>query len=130
MPWLCPIGRNMAELDAALSSVNMVIAWGIRVIDLRTNSATVHKWVGDALSGRSRLRTNAHAELLIRRRVDIIRELVTEFESTITVKLVKTNENPADVMTRMPKEWRRARRAEEEAEVVTGAPPARWWLQW
>ncbi|KAF0297012.1 hypothetical protein FJT64_005559 [Amphibalanus amphitrite] len=126
--WLRPETKaamhiNMAELDAALSGVNMAIAWGIRVIDLRTDSATVHKWVGDALSGRSRLRTKAHAEMLIRRRVDIIRELVAEFQLTITIKLVKSDENPADEMTRVPKEWLRACRAEEETATATGAVP-------
>ncbi|XP_043206644.1 uncharacterized protein LOC122372990 [Amphibalanus amphitrite] len=114
---------KMAELDAALSGVNMAIAWGIKDIDLRTDSATVHKWVSDALSGRSRLRTKAHAEVLIRRRVDIIRELVTEFQLTITIELVKTDENPANVMTRVPKEWLRACRAEEEAGAITCAAP-------
>ncbi|XP_043196249.1 uncharacterized protein LOC122367307 [Amphibalanus amphitrite] len=126
--WLRPETKaamhiNMAELDAALSGVNMAIAWGIRVIDLRTDSATVYKWVGDALSGRSRLRTKAHAEMLIRRRVDIIRELVAEFQLTITIKLVKSDENPADEMTRVPKEWLRACRAEEETATATGAVP-------
>ncbi|KAF0313668.1 Pyruvate kinase [Amphibalanus amphitrite] len=75
--WLRPESKaamhiNMAELDAALSGVNMAIAWGITIIDLCTDSATVHKWIDDALTGRSRLRTKAHGEMLIRRRIDVI----------------------------------------------------------
>ncbi|KAF0307460.1 hypothetical protein FJT64_021224 [Amphibalanus amphitrite] len=42
---------------------------------------------------------------------------------TITIKLVKSDENPADEMTRVPKEWLRACRAEEETAAVTGAVP-------
>ncbi|XP_045105180.1 uncharacterized protein LOC123500556 [Portunus trituberculatus] len=68
---------NMAELDAAVRGVNLAIAWGMRTIDLRTDSATVYRWIDDALSGRARLRTKAHGEMLIRRRVDVIRQLVT-----------------------------------------------------
>ena len=120
--WLRPEPKaamhiNMAELDAALSGVNMAIAWGIREIDLRTDSATVRKWIGDALSGRSRLRTKAHGEMLIRRRVDVIRELVTEFQLSMTVTLVRSEHNPADTLTRVPKEWLRADRPEK------GPPP-------
>ncbi|KAF0295372.1 hypothetical protein FJT64_000618 [Amphibalanus amphitrite] len=63
---------NMAELDAANRGVNLAVAWGARTIDLRTDSATVHRWLDDAISGRARLRTKAHGELMIRRRVGII----------------------------------------------------------
>ncbi|KAF0299565.1 hypothetical protein FJT64_027718 [Amphibalanus amphitrite] len=90
--WLRPESKaamhiNMAELDAALSGVNMAIAWGITIIDLCTDSATVHKWIDDALTGRSRLRTKAHGEMLIRRRIDVIRQLVEEFNLRLTVVL-------------------------------------------
>ena len=99
--WLRPESKaalhiNMAELDAALSGINMAIAWGITAIDLRTDSAAVQKWIGDALSGRSRLRTKAQAEVLIRRRVDIVRELVREVPLRMTIELVKSEDNPAD----------------------------------
>ena len=124
--WLRPESKaamhiNMAELDAALSGVNMAIAWGVRDIDLRTDSATVQKWISDALSGRSRLRTKAHGEMLIRRRVDVIRELVKEFQLAMTVSLVRSEHNPADALTRVPKEWLRAVRSEEESSQLVAA---------
>ena len=42
---------NMVELDAAIRGVNSAVAWGMREIELRTDSATVHRWVDDALTG-------------------------------------------------------------------------------
>lgn len=96
---------NMAELDAAVRGVNLAIAWGMRTIDLRTDSATVYRWIDDALSGRARLRTKAHGEMLIRRRVDVIRQLVTELELVMSVTLVRSSENRADALTRVPGEW-------------------------
>ncbi|XP_037073399.1 uncharacterized protein LOC119094446 [Pollicipes pollicipes] len=54
---------NMAERDAAIRGVNLAVAWGARTIGLRTDSATVHRWLDDAISGRARLRTKAHAPL-------------------------------------------------------------------
>ncbi|XP_045101484.1 uncharacterized protein LOC123498445 [Portunus trituberculatus] len=96
---------NMVELDAAVRGVNLAIAWGMRTIDLRTDSATVYRWIDDALSGRARLRTKAHGEMLIRRRVDVIRQLVTELELVMSVTLVRSSENRADALTRVPGEW-------------------------
>ena len=98
---------NMAELDAAVKGVNLAIAWGMRAVELRTDSATVHRWIDDALSGRARLRTKANSEMLIRRRVDLIRQLADEMKLSLTVTLVRSEENRADVLTRVPKEWLR-----------------------
>ena len=95
----------MAELDAAVRGINLAIAWHMRVIELRTDSAAVHRWVDDALSGRARLRTKAHGEMLIRRRVDVIRQLVSELELSLTVSLVRSAENHADVVSRVPRDW-------------------------
>ena len=96
---------NMAELDAAVRGLNLAIAWGAKVIDLQTDSATVHRWVDDALSGRTRLRTRAAGEILIRRRIGLIRQTVEEMELKVTVTLVRSAENRADALTRVPKDW-------------------------
>ncbi|XP_043211053.1 uncharacterized protein LOC122375611 [Amphibalanus amphitrite] len=98
---------NMAELDAALRGINLAIAWGMRVIELKTDSATVHRWLDDALSSRARLRTKAHGEMLIRRRVDIVKQLVAEFNLHLTVTLVKSADNKADCLSRVPAQWLR-----------------------
>lgn len=110
---------NMAELDAAVRGVNLAIAWGMRNIELKTDSATVHRWVSDALSGRARLRTKAHGEMLIRRRVDVIKQLVAELGISITVSLVRSAQNRADILTRVPSEW--VREDGRPAEAVTAA---------
>ncbi|XP_043240078.1 uncharacterized protein LOC122390810 [Amphibalanus amphitrite] len=98
---------NMAELDAAIRGINLAVAWGARRIDLRTDSVTVKRWIDDAISGRARLRTKASGELLIRRRVAIIRQLVIELELRLTVALVRSADNRADALTRVPREWLR-----------------------
>ncbi|XP_043232536.1 uncharacterized protein LOC122386889 [Amphibalanus amphitrite] len=96
---------NVAELNAAVRGINVAVAWDMRVIDLRTDSVTVHRWINDALSGRTRLRTKAHGEMLIRRRVDMIRQLVDELELSLSVTLVRSAANRADELTRVPKDW-------------------------
>ena len=98
---------NMAELDAALRGLNLAIAWKMTVIELKTDSSTVHRWITDAISGRARLRTKAHGEMLIRRRVDTIKQLVEELKIDLTVTLVRSAENKADCISRVPAEWLR-----------------------
>lgn len=98
---------NMAELDAALRGLNLAIAWEMQVVELKTDSSTVYRWLDDALSGRARLRTKAHGEMLIRRRVDIVKQLVAEFDLQLSLTLVRSAENKADCLSRVPAEWLR-----------------------
>ncbi|KAF0293263.1 hypothetical protein FJT64_008856 [Amphibalanus amphitrite] len=123
--WLRPSGSsahiNMAELDAAVRGLNLAIAWGATEIELRTDSATVHRWLSDALSGRTRLRTRAAGEMLIRRRVSLIRELTEELQLELTVTLVRSAENLADALTRVPKDWVREQSAADGVPAEAAA---------
>ena len=96
---------NISELDAALNGVNLAVAWGFRQLALRTDSVTVHRWLSDALSGKARLRTKAQSEMLIRRRVAVFRQLVTEYRLEVTIDLVPSAANRADEVTRVPNTW-------------------------
>lgn len=112
---------NMAELDAAVRGVNLAIVWGMRCVELRTDSSTVHRWIGDALSGRARLRTKAHGEMIIRRRIDMVKQLVDEFGIELTVVLVPSAHNRADRLTRVPAEWVRSDSCASEPVVAAAA---------
>ena len=48
---------NMAELDAVVKGFNLALTWGMKCIKIMTDSTTVKQWIGDGLSGRSRLKT-------------------------------------------------------------------------
>uniref|UniRef100_A0A5S6Q4C2 Uncharacterized protein n=1 Tax=Trichuris muris TaxID=70415 RepID=A0A5S6Q4C2_TRIMR len=96
---------NMAELDAVIKGLNFAISWGMKNIELMTDSTTVHRWVSDGLSGKARLKTKAASEMLIRRRVDIVLSLVNEYNLELVVTLVNSASNKADVLTRVPQRW-------------------------
>ena len=99
---------NMAELDAVVKGLNMALTWGFTELTLHTDSATVHRWMSDALTGKSRLRTKAASEMLIRRRIGIVASLVQEYSLKLSVVLVPSAENRADELTRVPQRWLRA----------------------
>ena len=56
---------NLAELDAIIKGVNLAILWKTTPVHLFTDSACVHKWISDTLTGKARVRTKAASEMLI-----------------------------------------------------------------
>ena len=95
----------MAELDAVIKGISLAILWEAKEVALRADSATVFNWIRDALSGRARLRSKAQVEMLIRHRLWVVPQLVEEFGLNVDVALVRSRENPADALTRVPRQW-------------------------
>ena len=96
---------NVAELEALLKGINMCVKWGLKNILVKTDSATVVGWVRTTLSGERRVKTKGAAEMLIKRRLSTLRDLVEEMNLTIELTLVKSGENKADALTRVWKRW-------------------------
>ncbi|KHJ40006.1 hypothetical protein D918_09933 [Trichuris suis] len=95
----------MAELHAVIRGLNLALSWQMKDLELMTDSATVHRWIEDALSGRTPLKTRAANEMLIRRRIATVLALVKEYDLNLTVRLVKSADNRADILTRVPRRW-------------------------
>ena len=93
---------NMAELDSVIKGLNLALTWEFKRVELLTDSSTVHRWITDALTGKSRLKTKAASEMLIRRRIGIVTSMVEEYALKLTVTLVPSRNNKADNLTRVP----------------------------
>ena len=65
----------------------------------------VFAWVRFAISGEKRIKTKGAAEMLVKQRLGIIRELVEEFNLVLKTTFVPTKKNKAGVLTRVKKEW-------------------------
>ncbi|XP_066985023.1 uncharacterized protein [Macrobrachium rosenbergii] len=98
---------NMAELDAVIKGLNLALAWKIQKVELMTDSSTVHRWISDGLLGKSRLKTKAASEMLIRRRLGIVLSLIEECDLQLSITLVSSANNTADSLTRVPQRWLR-----------------------
>uniref|UniRef100_A0A5S6QVK1 RNase H type-1 domain-containing protein n=1 Tax=Trichuris muris TaxID=70415 RepID=A0A5S6QVK1_TRIMR len=96
---------NLAELDAVIRGLNVALSWQLRDIEVMTDSTTVCRWLDEGLSGKSRLKTKAASEMLIRRRIATVTALVEEYDLKLTVTLVESAENRADALTRILKRW-------------------------
>ena len=103
---------NVAELEATLKGVNLAVKWGLRKIELITDSATVSGWINLALTEDRRIKTKGAAEIIVKRRLCVLKNLIGELGLEITVKCVASQANKADVLTRVKKQWIENERAE------------------
>ena len=94
---------NVAELEAVLKGINLCAKWNLRDVTVLTDSATVLHWVRTMISEEKKIRTKGAAEILIKRRLGTLKSIIQELGMSVEVKLVKSDENKADVMTRVKK---------------------------
>ena len=112
---------NVAELEAVGRGVNMAIAWGFKTFTLAVDSLTVVTWMTSVIDKRNRVRTKGAAEMLIKRCLGVIGDILTEYGLNVTVRFVPSVENKADHMTRVPKKWLEYHETGEGAASVVAA---------
>ena len=95
---------NVAELDAVLKGINLAIKWGLREIEIRTDSATVLSWVTSTVEESGKIRTKEAGEMIVKRRLGILGELISEFKLQIKAVFVLSERNKADALTQDKKE--------------------------
>ena len=93
---------NKSELEAVIRGLNLAVQWCYKTINVMTDSSNVFSWLQNTINKTKNVKTRALEGLLIRRRLGAIAELIQEENLSVTVKLVKSCENKADVLTRIP----------------------------
>ena len=119
---------NVAELDAVVKGLNLAIKWGLTKIQVVTDSGTVFGWLNSTLTGQKNIRTKGAAELIIKRRLGVVRNLVEELDLKVETKLVPSGENKADALTRVRAAWLEMGKKVEQGVtccVVTAVPEAK-----
>lgn len=94
---------NVAELEAVLKGVNLALKWDLRSIKIMTDSATVLGWLNSILTGDCRVKVTGLSEMLVKRRLSIIKDLITEYRLVVEAFYVESNKNKADSLTRVKK---------------------------
>ena len=107
--WLRPVDDpthiNVSELNAVVKGINLALRWGCTRIRLHTDSSTCKAWLDAQISGSKKVKTKGMAEMLVRRRLSLIGELIEEYGLHILVDLVPSQKNISDPLTRVPKPW-------------------------
>lgn len=96
---------NVAELEAILKGVNLALKWDLREITVITDSSTVYGWVNATLTEEKKIRTKGAAEMIVKRRLGTLKNLIDEFDLKIKIVYVPTSKNKADGLTRVRKGW-------------------------
>ncbi|XP_067934365.1 uncharacterized protein [Watersipora subatra] len=100
---------NVAKLKAVIRRLGMAIKWGTTEIVLITDSATVYGWVKSIISNAKRPKVAGLGEMIIRRRLSMISELIEVYQLSLELRLVRPEDNIADKLTRVPKKWLKER---------------------
>ena len=79
---------NMAELDSVLRGLNLAVKWGLKKIDLLTDSATVLGWLKSVFLDTHTIRTRGMNEILVKRRLAVIKDVCSEFNLEVAVRWV------------------------------------------
>ena len=93
---------NMSELDAMMKGINMAVKWNPSCIELITDSATVFGWLKSVIEKSHNIQSKAMGELLIKRRLQILEEMMQITGIPITPILIPFHKNKADALTRVP----------------------------
>ena len=115
---------NIAELDAVIKGLNLASHWGLQRLVVKTDSKTAHSWLVSMLQDVERVKVGGLYELLVRRRVQIIQEIVEVAGMEVIVAWVPSAENRADELTRVPATWLACAKTLKKAEVPGGASVA------
>lgn len=108
---------NVAELDAVMKGINLTIKWGIQSFTIYSDSATVHGWINSLLTKNRRINVSGVSEMLVKRRLSIMSELISDYQLNISISLVKSEKNKADILTRVSKSW--LCNLNNQSEIVT-----------
>ena len=70
---------NVDEFDTVLKGINPALKWGLREMEVRTDSATVLSWVNSAVEESGRICMKGVLEMIVRQRLKILEEVIFKF---------------------------------------------------
>jgi ribonuclease HI len=96
---------NLAELEAVIKGVNLAVRWELEDLEILTDSATVYGWLKSLITKERRIVAHGLSEVLVKRRLKLLEDLFHECHIEVSVTLIKSFENRADKLTRVPHSW-------------------------
>ena len=76
---------NLAELDTTLKGLNLALQWRARIVHSHTDSVCIYHRLTNALTGRARVRTKASSEMVVRRSLMILQQLIHGYSLQVDV---------------------------------------------
>ena len=89
----------------------MALKWKRHLVEIRTDFVSVCRWVESIVTGDKRIKVKGISEALLRRRLGLIQQIMTEYGLNLKIILVPSVNNVADALTRVPVAWLRLARS-------------------
>lgn len=96
---------NLAELESVLKGLNLAAKWKLQSVEILTDSVSVLSWLQSVLLDTHVVKTKGMSEMLVRRRLSVIRDVCMEYNMDVSVSWVESNLNKADGLTRVCRRW-------------------------
>lgn len=96
---------NLAKLDVVVKGINLALKWQVKVLHLKIDSLCMYYWLKNSLTRKAKEHTKEAAEMLVRRKLQTLLQLIEEYRLTIDITLLRLEQNRADELTRVPQKW-------------------------
>ena len=73
--------HQLGQTGRSIESINLALQGQGKVLHVKTDSVCLYHWISDTLTRKARVRTKAASEMLIRRPLSTLKELVKEYMS-------------------------------------------------
>lgn len=91
----------MAEFDVAIKNLNLAF----QLQEHKIGSLCMYSLLSDTFTSKAMACTEAASEMLVRRKLRIMKELVQEYKLSDGVMLVASDNDLADKMSCLPRRW-------------------------
>lgn len=113
---------NIAELESVIKGINLALKWKFSKLFIMTDSATVYGWITSVLTNSHKPKVCGLSEMLVKRRLQIVKEMRDLYNVEMTISLVKSANNKADSLTRVKDDWIRERKTKNNDVLCTSIP--------
>ena len=96
---------NVAALEAVVRGINLALKWGVRELDIVTDSASVFGWLSGVLHREKKIKVTGMNEMLVRRRLTTIVEILESYNVKWKPIWTPSELNRADALTRVRSSW-------------------------
>ncbi|XP_067949585.1 uncharacterized protein [Watersipora subatra] len=100
--WKVPASENdKVWCDASSLAIGACVEIDNRIVE-DANSATVFGWVKFVLQDCKRPKLSGLSEILVKRRLNLLNDLISEYQLVLQITVIKSEDNKADELTRVP----------------------------
>ena len=113
---------NVAVLESAIKVLGLAAAWQVHKVSPMTDSKTAAGWLQCIAGNTRRVKVGGLHEVLVKRRLQVVKDLILTTGMEVAVVRVPSADNQADQLTRVLSHWIAAGKKEEQPALSASTP--------